>query len=276
MGEDQEMEEHIGKFGQQSDPSLNQDDQDDEDNEIFPTEQPDLPEKYAILSQPSPPLSEIQEANFDFLLFETATHMSEAAHRALVATRYGSTLLQLGVPKDVRLFKRAAWRYLDRFLHIDDIAPKIPNFPGSIPYLDSPRAIYLWLQEPILSQVCVEINKKHTEPFMEFIYEHRSDLQMPNNFPLNGPFPGMWTGSQWLEPYRRTADIWYPVYKKCQQDGMPVLFLHELLYEDGFPVFRYRFNEHFVWTATLGEFSHGHRGSTNSPAILPKTLYNAK
>lgn len=83
-------------------------------------------------------------------------------------------------------------------------------------------------------------------------------------------------GSQWFEPYRRTADTWWPRYRQAKDSGIPCIFLHELNFEDGFPLWRYRKMEYFVWTTTLGEFDEGVRGSVTSPAIIIQSAYNQK
>ncbi|KAI9103981.1 hypothetical protein DFS34DRAFT_691418 [Phlyctochytrium arcticum] len=158
---------------------------------------------YSALVQPPPKLKPQQVDRFDFLLFETTGHISEANHRKLLQTRTGP-------------------------------------------------------------------------PFLDFIYKHKNDNELPENFGNGTTFANMWDGSQWLEPFRRTADLLFPVYQKCKQEGTKVIFLHEILYEDGFLVYRYRLNEHFVWTTTLAEFSQGHRSSTSSPAVLPTCMYDSK
>lgn len=60
-----------------------------------------------------------------------------------------------------------------------------------------------------------------------------------------------------------------PEYLECVRKGIPALFMHLLLFWDGFPLWRRRITGYGVVAITCGEFPHGMRGSRNSPGIAP-------
>ena len=91
-------------------------------------------------------------------------------------------------------------------------------------------------------------------------------------------------GSEWLEPYRRTVDLWYPRFRQARDAGMPgisvfgfigrntqkfiqVLFLHEWIFCDGFPLYTYRKKEFYSWTTTFAELPYEMRSSFSAPGI---------
>lgn len=176
------------------------------------------------------------------------------------------------LPAHLKSLKRQAWRHISQCgITVENIAPSARG--EKIPFLNSVKCVAIWMQHPILSETAYSMSQKHTEPFMEFIYENRHNKLRPARLYPAVSYTSMASGNQWFEPYRRTALLWYPNYLQAKNNGMPTIFLHELNFEDGFPLFRYRKMEYFVWTSTLGEFDEGIRSAVTSPAIMVQTCY---
>jgi hypothetical protein len=79
----------------------------------------------------------------------------------------------------------------------------------------------MWLNHPHLSKTACLASAKFTEPYMDFIYAHRLDDALPDVFTNTTDYSTMAHGSQWFEPYRQTADIWWTRYRKCKEENIP-------------------------------------------------------
>jgi len=130
------------------------------------------------------------------------------------------------------------------------------------------------LLDPVLSEVVVRCSDNNTAPFMPFVAEHANDTSLPPDFvtKTHSIHRHMSDGSEWLEPFRRTASRWKPLLETNKR----VVFLHLLMFGDGMQLWKRRQQGFEVITTTLGEFDEGLRSSTRSPAIQMNLIASKK
>lgn len=234
------------------------------------------------LRHPLPPVLFAKRIRMDFLLFELRHSVTYQAHADLMNTELLKQAgVSIGVTPDA--LKAEAWRYFEEaglsviktrpssstlalshiwFRQVVNVAP-----PGKepVPLFSLKKCLRLWLLHPDLSRVVVDCSERNTAPFMPFIAEHADDTTLPPDFErkIKGMHRHMSDGSEWLEPFRRTAAKWKPLLAS----GRRLLFLHLLLFGDGMQLWKRRQQSFEVITSTLGEFDEGLRASTRSPAI---------
>lgn len=121
-----------------------------------------------------------------------------------------------------------------------------------IPYFSPLQSIRLWLLHPELSRIIVDINNQRTLPYIDFIVENSQNDRLPPGF-LTDKISHMSSGSEWLEPFRRTIRYWLPAYRQ----NLKVIFLHILFFGDGIQLWKRNQKGYEVITSTLGEFSEG-------------------
>jgi len=118
-------------------------------------------------------------------------------------------------------------------------AVKAPN-NNDIVIVDTPYIIYQILQRNELAEAIMQISDRYTVPFLDFLKEHRDDRMRPRTSSVSDwqrqcaehrksaeldveVLEGPWHGCEWLEPLRRTVDLWYPFLEQARREEMPGL-----------------------------------------------------
>ena len=214
-------------------------------------------------SLPPVKLTKDQEIKFDFLTFAVKHALTQQAHTDLFNTKLFKGLIE-GFPTPTAL-KRQAWDYLDSVgLAVADLSGG--RFKEPVPFFSFLQSLRAWMLHPLLSGVIVDVSDRCTLP-------HAHSLYFDSQPPVHDPVPESFTfstmadGNEWLEPFRRTSQLWYPAFLAALANQERVVFIHGLLFGDGLPLWKLRQQSFEVVTTTLGEFDEGLRSSFNSPAI---------
>jgi len=197
---------------------------------------------------PPPPLVMEDFKRLEFLLFELRHSLTEEAHKELLQTLFvQENGLDLG--SSPRELKALAWSYLNSIgLFVQNLNP---HGREPVPYFSTLQAIRFWLLHPELSQTIVDVSDRRTLPFIPFILNDEDGI-LPPGFETE-KISHMSGGTKWLEPLRRTKNLWLPAYQRATR----VLFVHVLFFGDGIQLWKRNQKGFEVLTATLGEFSEG-------------------
>lgn len=215
-------------------------------------------------ANPPKRLSVDEEKQFEFLAYCVKHSLTHQAQKDL----FNLKIFTGSIPNipTAETLKRRAWSYLSQ-IGLDVIDLSGGQYKEPVPFFSLKKSIRSWLLHPYLSRVIVDVSDSRTLPFAHDIFLSDTPLVFSPEV-----FSTMADGTEWLEPLRRTKDLWYPTYLRAIANDEKVLFLHVLLFGDGLPLWKLRQQSFEVITSTLGEFDEGMRSSFNSPAIQVNTM----
>lgn len=229
----------------------------------------------AIPGAPTLTLTVVAHAQLDWLQRTLQHNCTEAMYRTF---RDSAILSASTVPLPARLWtlKQQVFRLFRDLISIVSLdTPALLR--DRIPWVPARDLTKFWLWHPETSAALFSSNQAHTWPFLDSLAEEiaaRRERFSNSEIQEEVELSEAWDGLAWLESLVSSKEHWWPIWEKHQRGECYLLFIHDLVFPDGFdPVQKNSVRDSmFVFTQTAGEFSHRLRSKPTAPTIVPRSV----
>lgn len=146
-----------------------------------------------------------------------------------------------------------------------------------MPYISLITVIRYWVAFPDTMELISITNIRHTYPYMESREVLKSEVaarrqlldrvQSRQDTGVEYVFEECFSSWSWLAEMEAMADDWWPLWMEHQHGTKEVVFLHHLLFPDGFPVYTRKQSSFHIFAVSALEFPAPTRAVASSAAL---------